>query len=524
MNLIEKQYKTIATLLIVFYTIFNLYCYPKLSPTGDETAYYAYAINIVKGNPQKQFINGKPQFNTQMPISVLNTLPRIVQQLLQPTLKKDLSTAQQDIINGRLISIALVIFLALYILRWSTQLYGKEAGLFSLLLLLLCPNLMAHAQLAGTDVYSFLIATAICFHLWRYIKSNSNWQIFYVAIFLAVGQLAKQSLIVFYPIVLLFIGFAKTTNSKQHGLKFAKAFTLITVVSLLIINTGFLFNNTGKKLGDYVFVSQKIKAVQTTFSFIKNMPIPLPEPYLQGFDYTAFNEETPPGIEGLSSYGQGYFLGKPVGGKPYYTYYLKCFGFKLPISTLLILLASIFVYFFKSKRYNFLNNEVYLIGPAFTFLLFMSVSNTMYLGLRNVLLVLPLLFVFAGFLYHHFKSNKKFKRIILILLLWQFISVANYFPHFLPYTNEFIWNKKNAYKTFGDANLFYQEGHYFVKEYLQKNNDIQYEPTMPVKGKVLVSIEHYYDWWNLGKVKWLRDLHLEPIGHFHSQFLLFEVK
>ena len=88
MNLIERQYKTIATLLIVFYTIINLYCYPKLSPTGDETAYYAYAVNIVKGNPQKQFINGKPQFNTQMPISVLNTLPRIVQQLLLSNLKK----------------------------------------------------------------------------------------------------------------------------------------------------------------------------------------------------------------------------------------------------------------------------------------------------------------------------------------------------------------------------------------------------------------------------------------------------
>jgi Dolichyl-phosphate-mannose-protein mannosyltransferase len=522
--LIENYYKRIATCLIVFYTIINLYCYPKLSPTGDEVNYYAYAVNIVKGNPQKQFINGKPQFNTQMPISVLNTLPRIIQQMLQPNLKKDVSNAQQDIINGRLISIAISIFLGLYVLRWSTQLYGKTAGLFSLMLLLLCPNIIAHSQLAGTDVYSFFITTAICYHLWRYNTTKNYLQLFWLALFLGIGQISKQSLIVFYPIVFVLLFFSKTNTAKQKFAFVSKAIAGIAIVSLLVINIGFLFYKTGKPLGEYNFASQKMQKVQYAFAVFKKLPVPLPEPYVQGFDYAVFNEETPPGIEGKSSYGQGYFLGKPVGGKPFYSYYVIGLAYKLPIATLIILIASLVIYFVKRKQYSFTKNEIYLLLPAFVFFLFLSVSSTMYLGVRSVLLILPLLFVFAGSLWQHIAAYKWSKILVGILLGWQLISVAKYIPHFIPYTNEFIWNKTNAYKVFGDANLFYQEGHYLVKEYLAKNTDIQYEPTVTVKGKVLVSIEHYYDWWHLGKMKWLTDLKLEPVGNFDSQFLLFDVK
>jgi hypothetical protein len=521
--LLKKYYISIAIFLIALYTIINLYCYPKLSPTGDEINYYAYAVNIIKGNPQKEMVNGKPQFNTQMPIAVLNTLPRIVQQIVNPSLQKTQATAQQDIINGRLISIFISILLALYVLQWSTQLYGKMAGLFSLSLLLLCPNTMAHSQLAGTDVYSFFIAIAFCFHLWKYNKTNDYWQLFLLAFFLALGQIAKQSLLLFYPMVLLLL-FNKKNNIRYRFVNLFKVITTVAIVSILVINIGFLFNNTGKKWGDYNFASQRFQKLQQTFTVFNNLPIPLPQPYVQSFDYAAFNEETPPGIEKKSSYGQGYLLGKPVGGKPYPTYYLICIAYKLPIATIIILIAAFIFYFINRKQFSFVNNEVFLVIPALFFLVAMSIGNSMYLGVRNVLLILPLLFVFAGSIVNWIWQRRSTKIILGSLLCWQFISVAKYFPHFIPYTNEFIWDKKNAYKIFGDANLFYQEGRYMVQDYLQKNPTIQFEPTTPVKGKVLVSIEHYYDWWHHGKMKWLTDLKLEPIDHFDSEYLLFDIK
>lgn len=110
-----------------------------------------------------------------------------------------------------------------------------------------------------------------------------------------------------------------------------------------------------------------------------------------------------------------------------------------------------------------------------------------------------------------------------ILLLGQSISVGSYFPHFLPYTNEFITQKKDAYKIFGDSNLYFQEGGILAAEYLAEHPDVQFEPAQKVRGKVMISLQSYFDFWHKGKMKWLIDLHLQPTSHFHSQYLIFTV-
>jgi hypothetical protein len=137
-------------------------------------------------------------------------------------------------------------------------------------------------------------------------------------------------------------------------------------------------------------------------------------------------------------------------------------------------------------------------------------------------MILPLLFIFCGSIIPALNRGVK-KIAAIILLCWQLISVALYFPHFLPYTNEFILHKKDAHKIFADSNIYFQEGLVLVGEYLQKHPEVQYETAAPVKGKIMVSIENYYDWWNLGKMQWLRDMHLEPVGHFDTGYLIFEV-
>jgi hypothetical protein len=149
----------------------------------------------------------------------------------------------------------------------------------------------------------------------------------------------------------------------------------------------------------------------------------------------------------------------------------------------------------------------------------------MYLGIKNILMLLPLLFIFSGSLFANCLHQKQ-KNILPVagtLLAVQLFSVFNYFPHFLPYTNEFILDKKEAYKIFGDANLYFQEGWIMANEYLKKHPDIQFEPLKPVHGKVMVSLESYLDYWHQERMQWLTDLHLEPSGHFHSQYLIFNV-
>jgi 4-amino-4-deoxy-L-arabinose transferase-like glycosyltransferase len=525
-TVIEKYYKTIAAVVIIVYTAVNLYCTTRLSITGDEAPYFAYGVNILKLQPQKELNEkGVPIFNSQMPIMAIAALPRAVQQLINPSLQKTNEQVAKDIQYGRIFSVISALLLALYVLVWATQLYGKMAGLFSLLLYVLCPNIMAHSQMLGTDVYSFLVLTATGYHAWRYNRTGRMQQLLLTTILLGIGQLTKQSLLLLYPVLFIFFTtgiYRSVIPLKKKILRFLKEMAVLVLVSLFVINAGFLFYKTGKPLGQYQFVSVKYKKIQQQFSFFEKLPLPLPEPFVAGFDYVQFNSQTGAGIDGQSSYGAVYFLGNKIEDKKVWYYYFVCMWYKLPIPLLIFFFAAT-VMFIRGKRWrSFMQDEIYLLLPAVFILSIFSLFNTMYLGIRSVLMILPLLFIFCGSIVP--AVNGLVRRAAAVLLLcWQLISVALYFPHFLPYTNEFVLHKKNAHKIFTDSNIYFQEGLVLAGEYLQKHPEIQYEPAAPVHGKVMVSIENYYDWWNLGKLQWLKDMHLEPVGHFDTGYLIFEV-
>jgi hypothetical protein len=525
-TILEKYYRIIAAAVMIAYTAVNLYCTTRLSVTGDELGYFAYGVNMLKLQPQKELNEkGIPVFNSQLPVMAIAALPRAVQQLINPSLQKNSEQAAKDIQLGRIFSVISALLLALYVLVWATQLYGKLAGILSLLLYVCCPNMMAHSQLVGTDVYSFLVMTATCYHAWRYGKTGSIKQLLFMALLLGIGQLTKQSLLMLYPVCICLLAlrlYRQVLPVRKKIACFAKELAVVAVVSIMVINTGFLFYKTGKPLGQYQFVSAKYKKLQQQFSFISSLPLPLPEPFIGGFDYVQYNSETGAGIDGVSSYGSVYFLGEKIDGKQVWYYYLVCLWYKMPIPFLLLFCMAIVFYLRYKKQKTFLADEIYLLLPALFVLCVFSLFNTMYLGIRSVLMIVPLLYICCGNIIATAPGIIK-KIIIPVLLCWQLISVALYFPHFLPYTNEFIGYKKNAHTVFTDSNIYFQEGAILVKAYLQQHPEIQYEPATPVHGKVMVSIENYYDWWNMGNMQWLRNLQLQPVGHFDTGYLIFDV-
>jgi Dolichyl-phosphate-mannose-protein mannosyltransferase len=523
---IEKYYRFIAALLIIVYTAVNVYSITRLSVTGDEVSYFAYGINMLKLQPQKPLNEkGMPVFNSQLPVMAITALPRALQQLINPSLQKTNDEVVKDIQFGRIFSVISALLLALYVWVWATQLYGKTAGLFSLLLYVLCPNIMAHSQMLGTDVFSFLLLTATCYHAWRYRRTGKTKQLLFTAVLLGIGQLTKQSLLMLYPvIVLLFLyDIVRTTAPiTKKIILFLKQLAVLVLISLFIINAGFLFNKTGKPLGEYQFVSDRYKKLQQQFSFMDKVPLPVPGPFINGLDYVQFNSQTGAGIEGRSSYGTVYFLGEKISTQKIWYYYIVCLWYKLPLPFMIFFFAAL-VYGTRAGRWRAgMRDVLYLLLPAVFILVTFSLFNTMYLGIRSILMILPLLFVVSGSIIPLLKTVAA-KAASSLLVCWQLISVALYFPHFLPYTNELIWHKKHAHKIFADSNIYFQEGFILAREYLQKHPEIQYEPATALKGKVMVSIENYYDWWHQGKMQWLRDMQLEPTGHFHTGYLIFDV-
>src|SRR5574337_1900566 len=150
LKLSYRLYLALSAIFFGVYLIHGLITIPRLSITGDEGDHLNYAMRFVKGHPEKV----KPFDDAStMPISALNTIPRIVEQIAYPKLQKD-DGGVSDVFSGRYITLLISILTGFFVLKWSTEIAGYAAGLFSLFLFVYCPNLNASTVLVTTDAYS----------------------------------------------------------------------------------------------------------------------------------------------------------------------------------------------------------------------------------------------------------------------------------------------------------------------------------------------------------------------------------
>src|ERR1700722_9240924 len=94
------DYKRILLLLILLLYLLNGVFYLRAqSLTFDETSHLSYATRVLKGHPERIYQTD----NSKMPISIINLIPRIIAQLLNPGLKKT-DYGVNDVYAGRYIT------------------------------------------------------------------------------------------------------------------------------------------------------------------------------------------------------------------------------------------------------------------------------------------------------------------------------------------------------------------------------------------------------------------------------------
>jgi hypothetical protein len=82
--------------------------------------------------------------------------------------------------RGRYATIVLSLLLALYVLQWSYELYGRNGALLSLGLYVFDPNLLAHGQLVTADLRAALMTTMALYHFWQFLKFGGKDEPFLV--------------------------------------------------------------------------------------------------------------------------------------------------------------------------------------------------------------------------------------------------------------------------------------------------------------------------------------------------------
>jgi hypothetical protein len=502
--------------------------------TTDEPFHYDYGYRTLNGAPERTSALN----SSTMPFSSVHAMTSINLAVLAWTAGLPLDTSWNgQITRGRYATIALSLLLALYVLKWSYELYGRNGALLSLSLYVFDPNLLAHGQLVTADLPAALMTTMALYHFWHFLKLGGKRRGFFSAATLGLSQLAKYSSVYLYPIFLaiaaIYCRFRPATEGAKPDQSHSPTWNLrrwsivivfFAAVSIVIINLGFCFAGIGTSLSGYTLKDPIFKKLQAT-PIVGNLPLPLPVPYVQGLDLVKFEERMG------EAWGNIYMAGQlrvnhhdgTLHGFPGYYFYAAFF--KVPIAKQIIFLAALVGYFSRRSQpaaRGLRRAEIFLLIPILFYWIYFNFFFNAQIGVRHVLPVFALATIFCGrFLADPESKLRRYTAVILVI--WVAASALSYYPHFISYFNEFVPDRKLAYRHLADSNLDWRGNEWYLTEYIRRHPGVIIDPRKPQAGRIVVPINALVGInRNPEEYRWLRE-HFAPVDHVAYSYLVYDV-
>ncbi|MGC8977368.1 MAG: ArnT family glycosyltransferase [Candidatus Ratteibacteria bacterium] len=297
--------------------------------------------------------------------------------------------------------ILLGLLLGFFIYLWSKDLYGKTAGLFSLFLFTFCPNFLAYSCLVITDVGFTLFFIMTIYFFWRYLENQTKKDLILTGISFGLALSSKFSgVYVLSIIVLIFIVYGILRKKLKLDIWHYYIFSFL-IIPFLVILIFYQLNLDNLK---YFIIGAK----------------------------RIFSE--------TGKTGQDLFLNGKFSKTGFRSYFLWVFLYKTPISFLVILFISFLI------RPKIDRDEKFLIMPAIIYFIIASISKKQVGGVRYILPVYALFYIFVGriFIYN---DRLKIKRVVLFFLIfWYFLVSLKIHPHYLAYFNQICGGPDNGWK------------------------------------------------------------------------------
>jgi hypothetical protein len=379
---------------------------------------------------------------------------------------------------GRLPVVVLSVTLGLLVWHWARRLYGEEAGLVALAGCAFCPSLIAHAHLATTDIAFALAATGALYLAQRWLERPRLPPLLAAGAALGLAQLTKFSAVLLYPVLLLLAVAALVRGERfplrdrpdvagdQHrpsratGLAWSLAsLAALGLVSLVVLDAGYLFQGVGSAVGSFHFRSRLMQALAAALP--SGLRLPLPGPYLHGFD----------SIQLINEQGEfpTWFCGRwlPQGTWLYYPVTLLL---KTPLPLLAAWLAAPFARLPRpAEEAGSHRHEEFLWLPAVTLLAVFSLGSKVSYGIRYLLPIVPLACIYSGRLVPWVRTRGRAVRAAaLALLLIYPASALLATPDTIAYFNPLAAGGGDRYLL--DSNLDWGQGLKRLRTFLDREH------------------------------------------------------
>jgi hypothetical protein len=349
----------------------------------------------------------------------------------------------------------------LLVWRWSTVVTSTTAGVMAVGLYCCSPTVLANGSMITPDLGSAVLGGWAWWTVRTWLKSGSWADAVACGLLLGLALLTKFTCGLFALLLPVFAvahrvdalcitGKITPPDSGSSGFlrRTVPQICLTACVAFYVVNSGYGFDGTGTKLGDFSFYSDALKGdaehhgnvfAGTSWS---SVPVPFPKCFVEGIDVQKRDFD-----RGYRSYLMGEWK---QGG--WWYYYLVGFLVKEPIGFQLMLYVSILHGLWSWKRWTgdtVREWSLIVLPPVLIFALVSSQTGFNH-HLRYVLPAYPFLLIIAA---RTVTLGRFWKWFSCVCLTWQVCAVLWFAPHWMSYFNEAAGGPLRGHEWLVDSNI-----------------------------------------------------------------------
>ncbi len=379
-------------------------------------------------------------------------------------------SAEKLLALSRLMVILLGVILGLYVYRWALLLYGPKGGLLALFLYSISPNILAHARLVTTDFPATALAFIGLYHFWSFTQQPGLKRAIIAGLSLGLAFATKyNTFFVLFPMTTWAL-WALVSTLRNKPVAGPPRRIVVGLLAMGVAAYITIWGVYGFRFRSSLYQEQMTQGA--TYSWENNRPsVPLLASAMDGCRQARILPESYLyGLCRLLARGQqghlAYLMGRDSTTGWWY-YFILAFLFKTPVSTLLLLFATLL--FFPKIREATWTSLNFLLLPAVVVFFFTSRQN-INIGLRHVLPAYPFLLVLIARVVRYESKHKKLTGWILgLLCIWAVWEAALIYPHYLAYFNGLVGGPSGGRYMLVDSNLDWGQDLKGLKGYMERN-------------------------------------------------------
>ena len=424
-----------AICLILAFCLQAVLAIPRLSDTSDEAVHLASGYSYWQTRDFRMNPEHPPlaKLFAALPLLIirpkLNTSSAVWNKASEYEFAFDfIYTNDTDrlLFWGRMMMVVLAAAGAAITFLWARDLFGPVAGLLALGLYAFSPNLLAHGMLITTDVPVTVFILLTLYLFWRQ-HDNPRWPNS-VATGLALGAaMSSKYSGGLLPLLVTALAMLRVFrhSDRKHALRGEiRNLVIMAATSLFVIEASYLFT-------------------ESPLTYFANA--------------ATVNTNHSPTYE--------YFLLGQLKQGGWWYYFFVAFIFKVTLATLILTLLAAARSF--SGLINRTGEPVLLAGIGFYLVVMSAGAND--LGIRYLLPVFPLLFIWISRIAPDYWANRVGRAVLAVLFAWHVWAAVSTFPNYIPFFNELAGGPGRGADILDDSNIDWGQALKQAGAYVKEN-------------------------------------------------------